>query len=105
MLNFYKAAVVWVRPLWTPGKISVKFLRDEKNYYQTKYNLDKAMNLKKNLKAKLILKNEVKLILSLYSLKTLIFLLHYLILTEIFLLVCIDLNALPALTHLVLVMT
>lgn len=83
----------------------MKFLCDEKNYYQTKYNLDKAMNLKKNLKAKFILKNEVKLILSLYSLKTLIFLLHYLILTELFLLACIDLNALPALTHLVLVMT
>ena len=54
MLNFCKAAIVWVRPLWIPGKISVKFLGDEKNYYQTKYNLDKAMNLKKNLKAKCI---------------------------------------------------
>lgn len=56
MLTFYKAAIVWLRPLWIPGKISVKFLCNEKNYYQTKYNLDKAMNLKKNLKAKFILK-------------------------------------------------
>lgn len=70
MLTFYKAAIVWLRPLWIPGKISVKFLCDEKNYYQTKYNLGKAMNFGKEFKGQIYFKNEVKLILSLYSLKT-----------------------------------
>lgn len=46
MLNFYKAATVWIWPLLILDKINVEFLSNEKNHYQTKYNFDKAVSLK-----------------------------------------------------------